>query len=423
MTISTKIPDEAWASRPDIMFSEHADYDLEIRASAGAGGCELQRLYRGADLPYTDETPHATQMLFEMGFAAERVVAKMLEQEGFTPALGTGAQVIYSLETLAEATGQYTNGVRIRVTGTADGLYIAPPDNLLAIAEGKPVAVEIKTTRDELFHALAHPVDEDDWQGNLYSYSKQAALHALGCETECAEILVFNRNDTKQSVAVPLLPDAIGRHAQAALRNIQKTAQNFVRFVETGELPQDFDIERSRRRGYCNGCQYRSMCHPNGVAAPMEAQETAPEPTVQMDPDEYAVRLRRVAAMKAAEKRLKDTIARESADLRDAFVPELDNATISIMDADGQVIADATTEFYEDVEREVAEITASAVSEYAEDTGGYAHIAVAQTPGRVSVLKKNMPMVQANLPEAISVGKPSLRTTIARKAKLPKGRK
>ena len=304
----------AWASRPAIMVSTDADHHFDARASLGASGCELQALYRSAGVEHTDETPLATELLFAMGLASEDAIAAYIMKQGFTP-LAQGDQVIYQVSVFDEATQMW-----IRITGTSDGLYTAPENNEFHIPAEAATTIEMKTTQADLFNELARPSEDGRPQGNLLSYSRQAALHSVGCDVDHAGIIVFNRNDTKESRIITLRKDAIEKHAADAVRNIKRIVRNFIIFRDTGEIPPDFDPDRSVRKGYCNGCNFRSMCHPDGIrmrnsAKPVE--DTTESVTSDLTVEQFTEKIRRVAEIKTVVSALTKVVNSETNTLKD----------------------------------------------------------------------------------------------------------
>lgn len=407
----------AWAKRPTIMVSTDPDHDFDVRASIGASGCELQALYGSAGVAKTDETPLATELLFAMGLAAEESIENDLKKNRFVP-VAQGAQVIYQVSVFDEVTQTW-----IRITGTADGLYTVPEDNEFHIPAGMNATIEMKTTQPDLFNELARPNEDGRPQGNLLSYSRQAALHSVGCEVEYAGIMVFNRGDTKEHRLITLRNDAIEEHAADSMQNIKRIVRSFIAFVETGEIPPDFDPDRSVRKGYCNGCNFRSMCHPDGIK--MRNNAGSDEETIESAPstlteEQFADKIRRLAGMKSVVSALTKVVNSETNDLKGFVTSEKQtelSVPVALVNEDGKILSGETIEYYDGVKTDVVEFVEATLDKYTKKPSGYAHIAVTSSPGKPSLPGENLPTVLANFPELVTVGKDSSRTTVSRKAK------
>ena len=417
MPITSIKATETWASRPALIVpTSDPRYDIYARASLGGGGCELQATYEGAGIIPTDEIPLATKLLFKWGLSAEEIIASDLMNKGFKP-VGEGAQIVYAIEDTDPETG-----TRILITGTSDGLYEAPGDNEFHVPEDTVMTVEMKTTQSGLFAEMARPSENGLPQGNLLDYSRQAALHSVGCEVDYAGILVFNRNDPKEMRLVTLRPEAVNHYKEQGIGRIRRITRSFRLFTETGELP-DFNPDHSVRKGYCNGCPYRSMCHPNGIkmsASKTDAADMDEPATSDLTVDEFADKLRRVAEMKAVQSALNKTVNSETAALK-AFVAsegytEL-SVPVSITTENGEPLDGETIEYYAGLKTDVMGIVEDAVKKYTAKQTGYAHISVKESPGKPGVPAANVPAVLVNYPELVAIGKNTSRTTVSRKAK------
>ena len=423
MPITEIVATEEWASRPAIVATPlHGGIIYDVRASVGADGCELQHIYDGAGVEKTDETPLSTKLLFTWGLNAEDVIADDLEAKGFVPAIGTGAQVVYTLNTFDKLTGPRIYRNRIRISGTSDGLYIAPAQNEFHVPEGALVTIEMKTTQSGLFAELSRQGPNGEPMGNLPSYSRQSALHTIGCEVDYAGIIVYNRNDPKEHRLITLRQDAINKHAADALDKIRGRVRDFRIFSDTGMIPPHFNRDRSVRKGYCNGCPYRSMCHPDGIKMSNSAgsDENAVPVASEITVDEFTEKLRRLTEIKSVVSALTKIVNTETNSLR-TFVQSEEytelSVPVAITDNKGEELVGETIEYYDGVKSDIIDVVTAELNKYTAKHSGYAHIAVTSSPGKASVPAANLPAVLANFPELVKTGKDSTRTAVSRKAK------
>ena len=409
---------EAWASRPALLVP-HNDpaHDIHARASLGGGGCELRAIYEGAGLQPTDEIPLATKLLFTWGLSAEEVISADLTDKGFEP-VGEGAQMVYSISDTDPALG-----TRLLIAGTSDGLYIAPADNEFHVPEGAKLTIEMKTTQSKLFAELARPAANGLPQGNLLGYSRQAALHSVGCDVDYAGIIVYDRNDPKEMRLLTLYPEAINHYKEQAIARIRRITRAYRLFTDTGEIP-DFNPDLSVRKGYCNGCQFRSMCHPDGVKMSRSKSDGANEPVEQvasgLTVDQFADKLRRVAEMKAVQSALNNTVNEETAALKSFVISEGFtelSVPVSITTESGEPLQGETSEYYNGLKTDVMGMVEGALDKYTAKQTGYAHISVKDSPGKPGIPAANVPAVLVNYPELVTIGKNSTRTVVSRKTK------
>lgn len=416
MIINTEV-NQKWQSRP--MITTGAYGERYIRASAGGAGCALAGYYESAGVEPTDDRPIETLLNFALGLAAEGPLAERIRREGFIPAFGDGGQTTYRVDRV----GNTEIPQSIIIEGTADGLYIAPEVNEYDIPEGTLVAFEFKTTNPDSFANL-HDVEDGSPTHTLLGYCRQAALHATGCDTNTAVIMVYEMGG-KDSRIVRLGPEAVVRHGENAIRRIMEINEGYDRFLANGKTLPDFNKDGSVRRGYCKGCTFRSLCHPDGVAKLTTTDEEEVLPAPQISAQEFAQKLRSVTALKAAQSAINKVVNAESDKIK-TFTQaqgytEL-SVPVAITDDEGGPLAEETKEFYAQENEAHIRVVTDALKSYVASADGYAHISVKTYPGRVGVGKQHVPSMLAERPSWAQRGKDSTRGTISRK-KTPLTRK